>query len=160
MASEVPRPFVDIAKRLGIFKKPKWMSKTTEVPLELEMSDCLSSEGTTPSNSSISAEESSRTLSPATTISTVSRENEGKGHEVVPLGIVNVIDFSAFVPHPQQHNLPMSECEEVPDEVSFTLPTATQGNMSSNFALPCPKCNLTFRTPGQLRYVSCVTVPC
>lgn len=129
---------------------------TASPEVELEIMESSSSEETARSGSSIVADDSSRTLSPATTNSTLSRMDKGKGPardlELSPTEAMELTTFAATIPE-QSHEVLITDIDSVWPAAAIpviSLPV-THGGPSHSTEFRCSKCNQSFRLPGLLK---------
>lgn len=155
-ANKSPSRFETISDVLLRIKQTRWSRKTTRPEDDIEMADISSSEDTACSNSSTVVDDSSRTLSPATTNSTIYRKEEsqspGTELKLGPAEALDLTTFPATMPEHLQEDLStnVNTISTAPAVPRFPLPVAHPGPLP-NAQHRCSKCNQTFRLPGLLR---------
>lgn len=148
--------FEAFSSNIKRLKRSRSVRTSASPEVELEMMDISSSEDTAHSNCSTVADHSLRTLSPATTSSTISSVDKGKGPvkdpELFPAEEVEFTSFNVTLPEHPDEDLAMDiDPVSVAAAMALVPPPLMLAIPLRDTEFHCSKCPEVFRLPGLLR---------
>ncbi|KAH4141523.1 hypothetical protein HBI38_105230 [Parastagonospora nodorum] len=147
------------------FWQPEWIHSCIGSTADIEMSEFPGSEATLPSSSSTATGDTSRVNSPVTgdtsrvdspvtSTSSVSLAKEGKGIKIRPGSPVDIVNYAVVTPHDSKIESAASAEFAFPHDIMAAspqgVPPIRQTLLCNVASHVCEKCDLSFRTRGQL----------
>ncbi|KAH5581604.1 hypothetical protein HBI24_126570 [Parastagonospora nodorum] len=147
------------------FWQPEWIHSCIGSTADIEMSEFPGSEATLPSSSSTATGDTSRVNSPVTgdtsrvdspvtSTSSVSLAKEGKGIKIRPGSPVDIVNYAVVTPHDSKIESATSAEFAFPHDIMAAspqgVPPIRQTLLCNVASHVCEKCDLSFRTRGQL----------